>query len=386
MRKIWMVGAVVTAVALVGGGLAWRAASGAPGGDPNAKPAEVALQFTAREVVKPTPRALPLVVTFSGPLVAPSTATARAKAGGTLVTLDVAEGSRVRAGQLLGRIDLADLATRVAEREALLAQAQARLVGAERSHTSNQQLAAQDYISPVALQNSQATLDAARGERDAARAALQATRIGMRDAELRAPISGIVAKRHAVAGERLSADQEVITVVDLARLELAGAVATHEVSRLAPGMAVALKVEGTDTAVSGTLARIAPAAEAGTRSIGVTVALANAGERLRAGQYALAEVQVDDPTPRLTVPLTAVGATGGQEHVWVIDAGVLARRAVTTGRRDAVAGHVEVLTGLTPAAQVLAQRFDNLREGRAAVVVQGRPEPSVASNPAPAVR
>jgi membrane fusion protein, multidrug efflux system len=318
--------------------------------------------------------------------VAPSTATARAKAGGTLVTLDVAEGSRVRAGQSLGRVDLADLATRVAEREALLAQAQARLAGAERTHASNEQLAAQNYISPVALQNSQVTLDAARAERDAARATLQATRIGLRDAELRAPISGIVAKRHAVAGERLSADQEVVTIVDLSQLELAGTVATHDVARLQPGMAVTLKVEGTDTPVTGRLARIAPAAEAGTRSIGVTVALANPEERMRAGQYAVAEVQVDDPTPRLTVPLTAVGATGGQEHVWVIDGGVLARRAITTGRRDPIAGQVEVLQGLTPAAKVLAQRFDNLREGRAAVVVEARREPSVATNPAPAVR
>jgi hypothetical protein len=48
---------------------------------------------------------------------------------------------------------------------------------------------------------------------------------------------------------------------------------------------------------------------------------------------------------------------------------VLARRAVTVGRRDAREGRVEVLAGVTPDSQVLAARFDNLREGAKAAVV-----------------
>ena len=47
----------------------------------------------------------------------------------------------------------------------------------------------------------------------------------------------------------------------------------------------------------------------------------------------------------------------------MIESGVLARRAVTLGRRDEREGRVEVLQGVTPGSQVLAARFDNLREG-----------------------
>jgi hypothetical protein len=122
----------------------------------------------------------------------------------------------------------------------------------------------------------------------------------------------------------------------------------------------------------GKIARIAPAAEAGTRSIGVTIELANPNEALRAGQYALARAVFDDDTQRLTLPVTAVGNSSGQDHVWVIDAGVLARRAVLLGRRDAVTGRVEVLQGVKPDSQVLAARFDNLREGAKASVVASR--------------
>jgi hypothetical protein len=64
-----------------------------------------------------------------------------------------------------------------------------------------------------------------------------------------------------------------------------------------------------------------------------------------------------------------VGNTAGQDHVWLIENGVLARRAVTVGRRDEREGRVELLAGVTPASQVLAARFDNLREGDKAAVV-----------------
>ena len=106
--------------------------------------------------------------------------------------------------------------------------------------------------------------------------------------------------------------------------------------------------------------------------VGVTVAVDNPKETLRAGQYALASVTLSDEVPRWTLPVAAIGSSGGQEHVWVIADGALSRRAVTTGRRDEREGWVEVLQGLTPDAVVLAARFDGLREGGKAVVVTSR--------------
>ena len=312
---------------------------------------------------------------FSGPLVAPQTAMVRAKAGGTLLALTVEEGSRVTAGQTLARIDLAELSSRVAERSANLESARATLAQAERTHASNERLAAQQFISPIALDNSRAAVETARASLNAMQAALQTTQVSLRDASLVAPISGIVSKRHVVPGEKLTAEQQVLTIVDLQRLELAGSVGTHEVSRLAPGMPVQVAVEGVAQPVTGRIARIAPAAEPGTRSIGVTIELANPKETLRAGQYAVARATLKDDAERLTVPTAAVGNTGGQDHVWVIENGVLARRAITVGRRDEREGRTEVLGGLPASSQVLAARFDNLREGAKASVVAVKSAP-----------
>lgn len=374
-RQAWVIGGVGVVVLAAAAAFVWRGQAGGaavaatergPG-----KKAEVALEFTGREVVQPQLASMPFVVEFSGPLVAPSTAVVRAKASGTLVALSVGEGSRVKAGQVLGHLDLSELNSRVAERNAMLESARAQLAQAERTHASNQRLADQQFISPNALDGSRAALDTARAQARAAQAQLDAARVGLREAALVAPIGGLVHKRHVVPGEKLAVEQQVLTIVDLGKLELAGSVGTHEVSLLQPGMPIQVRVEGSTADVTGQLARIAPAAEAGTRSIGVTIELANPKEAFRAGQYALARATVADPSQRLTLPVSAIGATAGQQHVWVIENGALLRRAVTTGRRDERQGRVEVLSGVAPGHQVLAARFDNLREGAKAVVVSG---------------
>ena len=391
------------------------------------------LAFTPAEVVAPQWDSLPRRLSFSGGLVAPGTAVLRAKAGGRLLSLTVAEGDRVQAGQLLGQIEQADLASRIAERDANLAAARATLAQAQRSHAANEQLAAQAFISGAALQASQSQLDTARASLAAVQATLDTTRGAQRDSALRAPISGIVAKRQVLPGEQVSVEQAVLTVVDLSRLELAGSVATHEVSLLQPGLAVQVQVEGLAQPLAGKLARIAPVAEPGTRAIGVAVVLDNPGERLRAGQYAQATVQLADGQRRLMVPLAALeGAAGplaaaapgspasaaannqvsatvasqvvatagnrsaataagphsagasapahpaaavadigtGQDRLWLVERGRLVRRVVTLGQRDEAGGRVEVLAGIDEHAQVLAARFDNLREGADARVVR----------------
>jgi membrane fusion protein, multidrug efflux system len=370
-RRIWIGGIVAGLVAatLVGAAV-WRARAAA---EAKAKDKQVvALEFVAAEVARPVLARMPLTIEFSGPLVAPRTAVVRAKAAGTLLTLNIAEGSRVKAGQVIGAIDLADLQSRAADRAALVESAQANLIEAERQNTANVGLAAQNFISATALQTSQARLDAARAQLKSAQAQLVSSRVGISEATLAVPISGIVGKRHVVPGEKVSAEQQIVTVVDLATLELAGSVGTHEVSLLAPGQSAAIRIEGQTSDVAGRIDRIAPAAEAGTRAIGVVVVIDNKDERFRAGQYAQARVELADESDRLTVPLAAVGQSSGQDFVWAIEKGALVRRIVVTGRRNAAEGRIEVIKGLAADALILAVRFDNLKEGAPAKIVAQR--------------
>ena len=363
MRKRWLMGGgaaiiVVAATLLV----VSRAKSTGAAEDKDKKPA-VTLEFTPAEVVRPVLTAMPERIEFSGPLMAPRTAVVRAKAAGTLLSLAVAEGSRVKAGQPLGTIDLSDLQSRAAERAAGVDSAKARLNEAERQHNSNIDLEKQRFISTNALESSRATLEAARAQLKSAQAQWATSSLNIREAALAAPISGVVGKRSVLPGEKVSAEQELLTVVDLAELELAGVVGTHQVSLLKPGQKLNVRVEGATTPVEGRIDRIAPSAELGTRGIRVVVVMANPNEAFRAGQYASAIVLLDDGAQRLTLPVTAVGQSSGQDFVWTLEQGVLVRRIVITGRRDDAIGRVEVTQGLKPDAQVLAARFDSLKEG-----------------------
>ena len=372
MRKQWIYGGIAAAVLASGAAVAVFASKVDGPKKPDGDKAQVALEFVPSEVTTPALASMPALIEFSGPLVAPGTVVVRSKAAGTLLSLAVSEGSRVKAGQVLGQVDLEEMRFRVAERVASVESARATADQAERQHKANQGLADQKFIAPTALDVSRASMESTRAQYLAAKAQLDTLQVTMRQAALLAPINGIVSKRHALPGEKLAAEQQILSIVDLSKLELAGLVGTHEVSRLKPGMAVQVQVEGVDQPVEARISRIAPAAEPGTRSIGVTLALDNPKEDFRAGQYAVAKVSLADAQQRLTVPLAAVSSNSGQEGVWLIDKGSLVRRIVTTGRRDLREGRVEVLNGLTPAAQVLAARFDNLRDGARASVVASK--------------
>ncbi len=365
--KAAIAAAVLVGVAVAGG--LWMKGTGpAQASSPDAAKSEPELVFSAQEVAEVRPLALASQIAFSGPLVAPDTAVVKAKAAGTLMSLAVVEGARVRRGDVLGTLDLSDLQARLNERQALVEAARAGLAQAERTHASNQQLADQQFISPIALETSRAALQTARAQLGAAQAQADTVRVALRDAALVAPIDGIVAQRQAVPGEKLAVEQPVLTVVGLRRLEMAGKVGTHEVSRLKVGMPVQLQIEGEPATVSARLDRIAPSAEAGTRAIGVVASLDNPDERWRAGQFVLARVTLPGHTDALAVPATALGSGSGQEYVWTLEQGKLWRRTVTTGRRDGERGLVEVLKGLQPGTVVLAASFDKLREGAAARV------------------
>jgi membrane fusion protein, multidrug efflux system len=382
----WAVAGLAVA-ALAGGGAWWQhkqAQDKAAQDKAKADPQSVALEFMPAEVTRPRLAALPVELSFSGSLAAPRMAVVRAKAAGTLLSLSVDEGARVKAGQTLGRIDLSELATRVAERGATVEAARARVVEAERLHAANEGLARQQFISGAALETSRATLESARAQLKVAQAGERSSEITVANAALTAPIAGVVGKRSALPGERLAPEQEVLTLVDLSQLELAGNVPTHELANLKEGQRLKVDVEGVNGEVEGRVDRIAPMADAGTRSIRVVVRIDNPGERLRAGMFARARLNVADPTERLTLPETALAGTVGQQQVWTIDSGVLKPRMVTVGRRNPQAARVEILSGVTTDHVVLAARFDNLKDGRQAKVVDAAAPATAAASGASA--
>lgn len=345
--------------------------------DKNDQKAVPPLVFRPNEIIKPTQVALGSRIEWSGTLTAPQTAIVRSKAAGTLLNLTVKEGDVVKLGQSLGAIDLSDVNNRVTERGATLESARASLALAQSQYDSNLKLSENGFISPVALATFKSQLDAAKSQVKATESQLGSARIALREAALIAPIAGIVVKRNALPGEKVSQEQALLTLVDIRQLEMTGAVAPHLAASLRAGSVVSVRVDGATKTTQATIDRVGPLAEAGSKALPVIVRIANTDGLLQPGQYASASIEVADGLQRLTVPVQAVQDERGQNIVWIIDSNTVKRRAVTVGRRDAEGVRIEITNGLKGDESVLAMRFDQLRDGAAA-----RLEPATSSTPA----
>lgn len=370
--------------AAVGGAVALQAARKAEAERSKPK-ASVTLEFGPGDLAGVERRPIARWLPVSGTIQAVRQATVKAKVPGEVRAIGVREGEAVRAGQLIARIDTADLEARLAERNGALESARAQLALAEKTRAMNNRLLAENFISQNAYDGSQSTHDVAVGNVKSAEAQVRLAQNALKDASVAAPLGGIVARRHVQAGEKVAVESPLVTIVDLSDLELAALVPASDVPELAIGMPVELSVDGFgERRFRGAIGRISPATEPGTRAFLVYVTLRNADASLRSGMFATGRVALAASAPAATLPLAAVRTEGGQSFVWTIDGGKLARRFVSTGRRDEEAGIVELTTELPPGTPVLATRFDRVNEGAPAIVRAASPSTNAGANGRPA--
>lgn len=359
---------VILAVALAAA-IGVRAYKKQQEGRDNDKNAPVTLEFAPADVAviesKPLSRWLPV----SGALQPVHQATVKSKVSGEVRAITVRDGDTVQAGQVLARMDTADLEAKLIERQGQLESARAQLAMAEKTLSSNQKLLKQSFISQNAFDNSESNMNVTRGSVKSAEANVRLAQNAIKDAVATSPLTGIVAKRHVQPGEKVAFDTPLVTVVDLKDIELQAMVPAVDIPELRPGMPVELNVDGFgERKFAGRIERINPSTEPGTRAILVFVGVPNPNSELRGGMFATGRVALAASVPVLSLPAVAVRSEAGQTFVWTIEDGKLVKRMVVTGRRDEENGRVEIKTALPSAAKVLAARFDNLKEGAPALV------------------
>ena len=193
----------------------------------------------------------------------------------------------MQAGQLLVRVDTADLEARLIERQGQLESAKAQLALAEKTLSTNQKLLKQNFISQNAFDSSESNMNVTRGSVMSAEAQVRLAQNALKDAVATAPLTGIVAKRHVQPGEKVAFDTPLVTVVDLKDIELQAMVPAIDIPELKPGMTVELAVDGFgERKFTGRIERINPSTEPGTRAILVFVGVPNPNNELRGGMFA----------------------------------------------------------------------------------------------------
>lgn len=364
-RTLWGLFALLVLTALAGS-VALRASKSASEGDPKAP---VALEFAAGDLAYVEPKALTRWLPLSGTLQPLNQTAIASKVAGEIRQVTVREGEAVKAGQVLLRFDTADLEARLTDRMGVLEASRAQFALAEKTRAQNQLLLKQKFISQTAYDAAESNLSVTQGTLKSNAAQVQLARSELNYAIVTAPLSGVVAKRYVQPGQKVSLDAPLITIVDLAQMELQAMVPANDIPELAIGMKVDLAIDGFgDRRFTGTIERINPTTESGTRAILVFIHIPNPDAALRGGMFGTGKVTLAAGAPVPTLPAVSIRTEAGQNFVWTIESGKLVRRLITVGRRDDTAGRVEIKTALDPGVPILAAPFDNLKAGAPALV------------------
>ena len=372
-RSFWIIVALLlmlTALGARGFIKSRQAVSAAPA---RAEAAAPTLEFLPSDLLTVEPRELRQTLAASGSLRAYSQASVKARVAGEVSEVLVREGEAVKAGQVLVRMDNADYRARQAQAEGALVAARGQLDIAAKARENNRVLLERGFISKNAFDTTASQFDIARANVDSAQGGLDLSRKALGDTVIRAPIAGLVASRSVQPGEKVSADNRLLDVVDLSRMEMEVAVPTSDIIAIAPGQEVTVRFDGLPQALPAKVVRINPATQAGSRSILVYLQLDNPQNRLRAGMFGEARLTLSRKAGVLAAPQSALQANGESAYVYAIEAGKLVRKPVQVGitGSDGEATLVEIASGLAPGARIVRSNLGNLPTGATVKVLQG---------------
>jgi RND family efflux transporter MFP subunit len=360
--------AVLIVIGLAGGG--WtvlhkkEAPPPAQAAQGDKKDKKEVFELSSGDIAAVGARSLAVSLPLSGSLAPLSSATIKSKVSGVVEATTLQEGMAVSAGQVLARIDQADLRARLQQQQAMLDEAQAKLAMASKNEGNSQTLLKQKYISQNAYDSTQNTVDLARANVKSAAAMVEIARIALNDGVIKAPISGVVSKRHVQAGEKLAPDMPVYSIVNLSELTLEAQVPASEIPRVKVGQDVKFRVDGFQQRdFHGKVARINPATEVGSRAMLVYISVKNDDSALRAGMFAKGSIVTDRSAVAPIVPLAALRTTDGQQVVYKIEQGKVIAQPVKLGLRNDDEGYVEVTDGLDAGANVIVSKLGSVKPG-----------------------
>lgn len=327
------------------------------------------IQLAPQDVWVVQPQALSRGIAVSGGLSAQRSAVVKAKVAAELLTLTVREGERVKQGQVIATLDPQEFDLKLKQARQQAASAQAQLQIAQQTLSSNQALVQQGFISKNTLDTSVSNQAAAQANLAAAQAVADLNLKSLKDATVRAPISGLISQRFAQVGERVSVDARLVEIVDLGSLELQAALSPQELAQISVGTPAQLQVEGVNGMVPARVARINPSAASDTRAVMVYLTLP-AHPGLRQGLFAQGQIQLASNANALVVPASAVARDAGTDQVLRVREGRVARVAVQLGERGQLPSKpaqtwVSVTSGLAPGDVVLVDAAGTVREGAA---------------------
>lgn len=334
---------------LAGGGWWWSQGRSKPavastkGGGGGGKP--VAPLKVSAVVVAPEPFMEKVVST--GTLRAEEGVELQAEINGKIVAINFKEGSPVRKGDLLVKLNDADLRatlSRATSRRELAQRREVRITQLFKDGIANQD----EYdavLNDVAVQE--------------AEIALMEAQIGK--TEIRAPFDGVVGLRFVSEGAFVGASTRIATLQRLDHLKVDFSVPERHAGRVRAGSPVSFSVAGGDRKFSGEVQATDPRIDMSTRTLLVRAICPNPDGRLLPGTFANVEITLSRIEDAILVPAVAVVPGVTDKNVFVASEGKAVRRVVETGTRTETT--VQVLSGLKVGDIVITSGLQQMRAG-----------------------
>lgn len=287
--------------------------------------------------------------------------TVSAQLGGTVLELRVTAGERVRAGQVLARIDGRDAQATLARNEAAVAQAEVELRNARLQHQRTLGLHAQQFLSQAALDASETRLKAAETAVRQAQTGRTQAALARGFATLTAPFAGIVLATHLEAGELAAAGRPVATLYAPGALRAVVQVPTSRLALARRAQRIELQLPGQADWRAPVAVSELPLADAVSQTVTwrLDLSAADSAAQLPGTALRVRFVAAAAAAPEvLTVPATALLRRGELTAVFLVREGRFVLRAVRVGAP--VGEQVPVLAGLAPGERVA---LDPVRAG-----------------------
>ena len=292
--------------------------------------------------------------------------TVAAQISGRVVAVNFDVGDRVKKGQVIVRIDPAEVNQTYAASQAQIAQAEAALRNAKAQFERTQRLVEQKFMSAAALDKTQADYLAAKAQLAAAEAGGQQAAATRSYVTVTAPYSGVVSERHVELGEMAVPGKPLMTGFDPGELRVTAALPQNQLAAVRKLASASVEFPALNKRVLATRMSILPAADVQTHTTQVRLDLPAGVEGLYPGMFARAYFAVGR-AKKLLMPGAAVARRSEVTGAYVVGAnGEIQFRQLRLG--EAAAGDdVEVLAGVAPGENVALDpvaALEALKRGR----------------------
>lgn len=300
---------------------------------------------------------------ISGSLAAERDATIRAQIGGAVLETLADQGTRVRRGQLLARLDDSAVRDQFLSARSGVGTAQTSYEIAQRELERARKLEAGGAIATRDLEQAERAHSAASSALADARARFSAAQQQLGHTRITAPFDGVVSVRQASAGDVLTPGAPVMTVVDPSTMRLEASVPAAQIGAVRVGMPVAFTVAGYEgRQFTGRVTRLSPSADAVTRQVPIVVSIPNSGNALVAGLFAEGRVSSERRTAPM-LPANAVNQAGPQPVVLRVTRGIAESVPVQVGITDDTEERVEITGGVAVGDTVLVGAAQGITPG-----------------------